>query len=880
MLRNFSFESVGTIQEKRRITMGDSHYIKMEQTVDHLLESYRPGKRTSLPADEIAIIKSYLMGEGTLEPLYPIADHIKLQYSPNGNGEYEFKFIDAFMDEYNDRDFLRRCGVFYVFRQDVYFIGRTIMRQHNLGNIEPFFEDLEKEKLSLKYQMALAEMACDASYVGDPSALERGRILRKIFSRYLSQKREETLAAFHGAGALGRWFALTVLEQNLDENKAEILSYAPDSTNAVRNRLADILYAKKEWEADIKKLALSKKLGERELAVRVLVKWQTGGADYTEILSEMLEKEKNAKLIKLLQDTLSERENIAMADKNKASAQESAANGKADSCLSKTGTANRECAAASKADDVSAAGVVTAESLIAKMHKGNRKRMLEWAYQTPFTTVHKNDGTVAGDDYMQAFLLCYSTSDEYGIIKDASILADGLKEDELAAFVNELYDRWLALGAEAKKRWVLYAASIYGKNAIAAKIKRQIDEWAQNERTSIAMDAVDALALNPAQDTLLLIDNMSRKHKSKAVKSAAKKALENAASRLGLTGEELADRMIPDLGFDENMERVFDYGARKFKVTITPALEIEVFDETGKKLKNLPAVNKKDDEALGKAALDEFKQMKKQIKLIAGNQKSRLEYALMAKREWTAQAWKSLFVKNPIMHQFATGLIWGVYEEGKLIQSFRYMEDGSFNTEDEEEYTLPEKKMQDNGQQSNAQTISLVHPIELTDVSLSKWKQQLEDYEIAQPIEQLCRPFYRISEEERNQKYLERFGGYVMNELYLGGKLLGMGWYRGDVEDGGVFYTYYREETEIGFGAELYMSGSSILAGRYGGTEDVTLYEVRFYRAGEAYKGGMSIPPKDIPPRYFSEIVLQLTNATAASGSKDEGWRKNRGLDA
>ena len=32
---------------------------------------------------------------------------------------------------------------------------------------------------------------------------------------------------------------------------------------------------------------------------------------------------------------------------------------------------------------------------------------------------------------------------------------------------------------------------------------------------------------------------------------------------------------------------------------------------------------------------------------------------------------------------------------------------------------------------------------------------------------------------------------------------------------------------------------------------------------------------KDVPPRYFSEIVYQLALATASSTEKDEDWKKN-----
>ncbi len=73
------------------------------------------------------------------------------------------------------------------------------------------------------------------------------------------------------------------------------------------------------------------------------------------------------------------------------------------------------------------------------------------------------------------------------------------------------------------------------------------------------------------------------------MKAAAAKALEFAAGQLGITREELSDRIVPDLGFNERMERVFDYGARSFTVSITPELEIQVRDQEGRKLKNMPA---------------------------------------------------------------------------------------------------------------------------------------------------------------------------------------------------------------------------------------------------------------------------------------------------
>ena len=226
-------------------------------------------------------------------------------------------------------------------------------------------------------------------------------------------------------------------------------------------------------------------------------------------------------------------------------------------------------------------------------------------------------------------------------------------------------------------------------------------------------------------------------------------------------------------------------------------------------------------------------------------------------RLWQAQKWRELFVKNPVMHQFAIGLIWGLYENGALKATFRYMEDGSFNTMDEDEYQLPETG-----------TVGLVHPIELDEESLAAWKEQLSDYEIVQPIEQMDRPVCRPTEEERSSTELTRFGGKLLNGLSLSGKLQNLGWYRGSVQDGGGYYTFYREDGDVG--VELEFSGC------YMGdeNEEVTVYGASFYRAGTVQRGSYvydTIKKEDlfqlgdVSPRYFSEIVLQLTKATASS---------------
>lgn len=774
-------------------------------------------------ASSYAVVTDYLCGETDIKTLYAYEDDLDFKNRYWGN----MNKLGVYEQRYGTDDFCSRCKTFMMLSRMLTYSSFITSGNIDSKKIKDFFLSADTQGLDLKYQInSLADIL--DSFYEEHSKTVFQKAAEDIFEIYLKDRREEMIAAFKEAPSAGRNFGLGILAKDTKQNKDVILEFVRDSAKSVKGSLLAILYKQKDWKEDIICLLSSKKATEREVAICVLDKW---GEEYKPLLAAAYEKEKNAKIRALL-------ENVLHIEKE---------------------------------DAAESAGE---ENLMKELLK--KKRTLAWAYATPFSKVHKKDGTEASDEYLQAICLCYSSMGKYGISQSAASLADALKPEELAVYVNELFDKWLEAGAESKKRWVLYAAAIHGGTDIVKKLHHHIQEWPQASRGAIAAEAVQALALNPNPQALLIVDGIARKFKFKQIKAAAGKALEFAACQLGITTEELADRIVPDLGFDENMERCFDYGTRKFFVTITTALEVEVFSEDKKRLKSLPAPGKRDDAEKAAAAYAEFKQLKKQLKDTVNSQKERLDIALATGRKWKIEAWENLFVKNPIMHQFAINLIWGVYEKGELIQSFRYMEDGSFNTAEEEEYTLPQKDQKDS-------FIGLVHPIELSKELTDTWRQQLEDYEIIQnqPIEQINRPVYYRTKEEENSKRLERVGGCILNDLSLGGKLTALGWYRGSVQDAGGFYTYYREDPELSLGVELHFSGSYV--GSEG--EEVTVYDARFYKAGSIERGSYVYDEaddkkayflKDIPERYFSEVVLQLTKAVSSSKERDENWKKNQ----
>ncbi len=770
----------------------------------------------------------YILGNCSLDELLEKVSFKQLSVNNYGTNQ-----LEQYLKIYGADEIARRSYIVYVLigkNHPVYNLVESSYkngkREYDEQSVARIFDMFNAEKLPLEYQFRAIDGIFEWTY-GDDSKDTLAHIFAKLMVQKIEEDEDTFYAAAKSASAYVRKICLLAYSKNPDKYKEKILTFAGDGSGAVREVLIDIISKIPSWEEDVLNLLSSKKSAQREVAVKVIGIW--GAEKYRDALTAALEKEKSKGLLDLI--------NLALGNVSNGNAKFSAP--ESDKQISD------------------------------RLLKGGKIRSVQWLGDLP--EVKMADGTPADPNYVASVMLAYSSMPVPGISADAAAIAATLDRRTLALYAADVFQRWLDDGAQAKKKWVLYFASIHGDSEITQPLISHINKWPQESRGAIAAEAVKALALNSAPEALLTVDTISRKFKFKQVKSAAADALKFAASQLGITTEELADRIVPDLGFDENMQKTIDYGTRKFTVRLNAALEVEVFDENGKRLKNLPAPGQKDDPVLAPQANSEFKSLKKSIKATVNTQKLRMELALSTGRRWTSEAWTKLFVKNPIMHQFAMSLIWGVYEENALVQTFRYMEDGTFNTEDEDEYDLPENAV-----------IGLVHPLELTADSIAAWKEQLEDYEVKQCIEQLDRPTYTPSEEELECDRVLVGAGKILSGMSLMGKMTSFGWYKGSPQDGGVFYEFYRENVTEGVSVQLSFSG--MYAGGYD-DDEVTVFDAVCYKAESVKYGSYiydKVKPEDLvkiselPASVYSEIALQITRATASSSETNANWRKEK----
>ena len=424
--------------------------------------------------------------------------------------------------------------------------------------------------------------------------------------------------------------------------------------------------------------------------------------------------------------------------------------------------------------------------------------------------------------------------------------------NDIQDILENVYQKWLGEGADTKKKNITIPYAIYASDNQILNLRKQIEDWAKVSRGAIAAYTVNSIALNGGKVALLMIDEISRKFPNAMVKKAAKKAFSYAAKVLNIPEDELSDKIVPTLDFNKEGEKILDYGPRSFKINLMPDFTLSIFDESKNKvIKSLPKPNEKDDIEKAESAKKEFTYIKKQIKAIVQTQKYRLEKALMDGRTWSKESFSNLFVENPIMHIFAEGLIWGVYEDGKLKESFRYMEDGTFNTIDEEEYEI-----------SDDSKIALVHPVDLSEEELELWTSQLEDYEILQPINQLKEEIIKIKDEDLDGKAIIKF----KDKKTTVGNLLSVAkknnMIRGDIYDGGGYESYHIIDDYLNLGVKISFDDMYVGAEF---DEEIDMNEVIFYKfEGEEIdddiKENRILNPKNISQRFVSS-VLNIINS-------------------
>ncbi|THV30699.1 DUF4132 domain-containing protein [Glycomyces paridis] len=392
------------------------------------------------------------------------------------------------------------------------------------------------------------------------------------------------------------------------------------------------------------------------------------------------------------------------------------------------------------------------------------------------------------------------------------VVAETCDRASLTRFSRALFDQWLAVGSPPKDAWALTQLAHFAEDETVWALAPLIREWpgeSQHRRAVVGLGVLGAIG---TEEALRAIQGIAEKVKFKALKEEAGRQITVIAAGLGLSREQLADRLVPDFGLGEAATLRLDYGPRSFTVAFDEHLKPFVVDDAGKPRKVLPKPGAKDDPDLADAAYKRFAALKKELRTVAADQVGRLESAMVAARSWTVEEFRRYFVDHALTAQLARRLVWLAEADGARF-GFRIAEDGTFSDVEDEEVELPEGAV-----------VRIAHPVHLEPKAVDAWAEVLADYEILQPFDQLTRSTMAFTEDELATGRLQRFVGAKVEV----GRVLGMskrGWHRASPEDAGV-------EPGIGFrlpGGGFVTVGlePGIWVGAIGETPEQTVQSVR-----------------------------------------------------
>ena len=364
-------------------------------------------------------------------------------------------------------------------------------------------------------------------------------------------------------------------------------------------------------------------------------------------------------------------------------------------------------------------------------------------------------------------MLALSKPDE--VYPGVAFVREACDPGSLARFTWAVFQRWQGAGFPAKDGWVLTALALHGDDDVVRELSPLIRAWPGEGGHARAVAALDVLSGIGTDTALTHLNSIAQKVKFKALKQRAQEKIEAVAEGLGLTADQLADRLVPDFGLDEAATAVIDYGTRRFVVGFDEQLRPFVTDEDGKPRKALPKPGAKDQTELAEAEYKRFANLKKDVRTIAGDQISRLETAMVMARRWPVDEFERLLVGHPLLRHIVRRLVWTAGDG----LCFRIAEDGTYADAADDVFVLP----------AGAE-VGVAHPLVLGE-TLATWSEVFADYEILQPFPQLGRPVAALDESERTAEHLKRFEGVTAPV----GKLLGLtkrGWVRGEPMDNGV----------------------------------------------------------------------------------------------
>jgi hypothetical protein len=358
---------------------------------------------------------------------------------------------------------------------------------------------------------------------------------------------------------------------------------------------------------------------------------------------------------------------------------------------------------------------------------------------------------------------------------------------------------------------------------------------------------------HPAAIQLLL--SVRNNFRTKGIQDEAAKLVEEVAERKSWSVNELADRSVPDAGFDQKGVMELSFGKRTFTSHLAANLKIVLKDPSGKEIKVLPNPNSDDDKELASIAKKELSNRQKELQV------NRLYEAMCTQRTWRVEDWEQFLLKHPIVGRYVQSLVWAETVDKKIVRLFRPMGDGSYTDAKDAEIKLTPHSI-----------IQLPHECLVDETEARSWVDHLSEYAIIPPFSQFGK--HRVSFSTILEKTtLDGFKGHLLAAFKLRTRAEKLGYARGQSEHIDQFYSYVKRLPALGITIDLGFTGNTFPeVNRVVGLTELCFQQQVVDEDGE--KKVQSLALKDVPLVLLAECWNDLALLSAEGTGFDPDWEQ------
>ncbi|WP_169914603.1 DUF4132 domain-containing protein [Rhodococcoides yunnanense] len=312
-----------------------------------------------------------------------------------------------------------------------------------------------------------------------------------------------------------------------------------------------------------------------------------------------------------------------------------------------------------------------------------------------------------------------------------AIAATALDSESVEQFVLGLFERWQRAGHPEQQGWILDALGIVGTDETVRTLTPLLLRWplqSAHRRADMGLTVLAAIGTDTALSALWRIAQGLR---FPALKAKAEAHIERIADEMGLTPDELADRLVPDLDLTPDGSLDIDYGTRTFAIRLDARLQPIIIAGDGTIRRSLPRPAATDSET-ARDSYQRFLRFRKVLTPIAAELIERFEDAMITRRSWPLADVRAHLLTHPLTSIICRGVIWQV-DDGR---TFRLTDFGAAVDSTDDEIAVAVDAH-----------VSIAHPAQFEDPMLP-WRATTAEHFEVQPFAQLTRRVFTPREAE------------------------------------------------------------------------------------------------------------------------------------